>query len=120
MNMGDLSAMRPAIELLRGTYPSWVRTARSIVGPDEAEDVVQQALVEVLRRYPDFSGLEHPAGYIRVVVVQYFETPRGRADVPTQNLSRNYWKAKAKPTEKSLTSCRSCDNSRRSSEPVFS
>jgi RNA polymerase sigma factor (sigma-70 family) len=45
-------------------------TARRLVEPDDAADLVQQALVEVLVRYPEFAGLRHPLAYARTVMVR--------------------------------------------------
>ena len=65
-----LFATTDAVELLRTAYPSLVKTARAVVGENDAEDIVQQALIDVFQRFPDFEGLEFPTGYLRVCVIR--------------------------------------------------
>ena len=59
-------------------YPPLLKLASTLVAWDEREDLVQDALVQVLRRYPDFAGVQHPLGYARTVVIRT-ATGRGRA-----------------------------------------
>jgi RNA polymerase sigma factor (sigma-70 family) len=59
----------PVVALQR-VYPPLLGMATSLVGPSHAEDVVQEALVEVLARYPRFAGLESPLAYSKTVVAR--------------------------------------------------
>lgn len=57
------------VERLRRLYPLLMRTARDLVPTrQQAEDLVQEALVRTLVRHPDLGELEHPLGYTRTVL----------------------------------------------------
>ena len=61
------------IELLRSLYPLLRNTARSMASArdlEDADDRVQDALVEVLTRHPRFEGIEYPFGYAKTVLVR--------------------------------------------------
>jgi RNA polymerase sigma factor (sigma-70 family) len=56
-------------ELMRTSYPILLATARRLgSSTTEAEDLVQEAFVETLSRYPDFEGLHRPLGYLMTVL----------------------------------------------------
>jgi RNA polymerase sigma factor (sigma-70 family) len=58
-----------AIEVVRVGYPRLLLMARRLSASDaEAEDLVQEAFVETLSRYPDFAGLHSPMGYLTTVL----------------------------------------------------
>jgi RNA polymerase sigma factor (sigma-70 family) len=57
------------VELVREAYPRLLRLARLLArSPVEAEDLVQEAFVETLSRYPGFEGLTTPMGYLTTVL----------------------------------------------------
>lgn len=56
------------VEAVRNAYPPLLRAARRLAAPPEAEDLVQEAFVETLSRYPEFRGLDHPLGYLMTVL----------------------------------------------------
>jgi RNA polymerase sigma factor (sigma-70 family) len=58
------------VAIVQRIYLPLLRVAQALADPDDAEDLVQQALTETLRRYPAFDGIEHPLGYTRVIVVR--------------------------------------------------
>jgi len=55
------------VEILRLVHPRLMSAARS-VDPTVAEDLVQEALVDILSRHPDFRGIAHPLGYAKVTM----------------------------------------------------
>ena len=58
-----------AAEVLRSGYPRLLQVARRLATSfAEAEDLVQEAFVETLSRYPDFQGLRQPLGYLMTVL----------------------------------------------------
>ena len=57
------------VAVLQRIYPELLTMATSLVGRD-AEDAVQDALVEVLARHPAFKGLESPLAYSKVVLAR--------------------------------------------------
>lgn len=63
-------AMRDPVSVLREIYPALLAMARSLVGPGAAEDVVQEALVQVLARYPRFEGLVSPLAYAKTALAR--------------------------------------------------
>jgi hypothetical protein len=58
------------VEILRILYPMLVATAGrpQPSRPQDARDLVQEAIVEMLVRYPNFEGIDYPLGYARTVV----------------------------------------------------
>ena len=58
------------VEILRILYPRLREVARSLGAGEDTEDLVQDALVETLRRHPDFQGLAFPFGYVQAVMVR--------------------------------------------------
>jgi RNA polymerase sigma-70 factor (sigma-E family) len=75
------------VEFLRGSYPALLATARRLVGSQtEAEDLVQEALIETLSRYPDFTGIDRPLGYVRTVLYRsaFARWRLRRVEVPTE------------------------------------
>jgi RNA polymerase sigma factor (sigma-70 family) len=61
---------RHAAEVLRSLYPVLLALAGSLVGVDERDDLVQETLVSVLKRYPRFRGLRKPHAYAKVVLIR--------------------------------------------------
>src|SRR6185437_9246165 len=70
-----------SVAAVRAMYPPLRALAVTLVGHDEAADLVQDTLVNVLRRYPDFEGLQYPHAYARVVLVRLASRSRSR-EVP--------------------------------------
>jgi RNA polymerase sigma factor (sigma-70 family) len=57
------------VEVVRDSYPPLRAAARRLAkSSSEGEDLVQEAFVETLSRYPDFDGLERPLGYLMTVL----------------------------------------------------
>lgn len=58
-----------AVEVVRDGYPRLLRAARRLSrSATDAEDLVQEAFVETLSRYPSFRGLDQPMGYLTTVL----------------------------------------------------
>ncbi len=58
-----------AVEVVRAGYPRLLEVARRLTtSVAAAEDLVQEAFVETLSRYPDFRGLRQPLGYLTTVL----------------------------------------------------
>jgi RNA polymerase sigma factor (sigma-70 family) len=56
-------------EIVRTGYPRLLQVARRLAtSVVEAEDLVQEAFVETLSRYPNFEGLRQPLGYLMTVL----------------------------------------------------
>jgi RNA polymerase sigma factor (sigma-70 family) len=55
------------IETLRFVYPRLLTLAR-MLSPRDPEDLVQDALVEVLSYHPGFEGITYPLGYSKAVM----------------------------------------------------
>jgi RNA polymerase sigma factor (sigma-70 family) len=76
-----------AIEVVRDAYPRLLHLARRLAAtPGDAEDLVQEAFVETLSRYPGFAGLERPAGYLATVLYRaaYRRWRRSAVEVPSE------------------------------------
>jgi RNA polymerase sigma-70 factor (ECF subfamily) len=58
------------VDVLQRLYPPLRRAARTLVGDQDGEDLVQAALVQVLARHPGFAGLDHPLGYAKTVMLR--------------------------------------------------
>jgi RNA polymerase sigma factor (sigma-70 family) len=70
------------VDVLQRLYPPLRRTARTLVGDQEGEDLVQAALVQVLAGHPGFAGLDHPLGYTKTVMLRLaYRTWRQRSKV---------------------------------------
>lgn len=76
----------PAL-VLADIYPGLVRTAHSLVGPDKAEDVTHDTLIEMLSRHPRFEGIDNPMAYGRVILfrLSYSLVKRGLKEVPSSD-----------------------------------
>lgn len=59
------------VEIVRLIWPSLIVTARAVATTrDLSEDLVQEALVQTLRRYPAFIGLDNPGAYMKTVLLR--------------------------------------------------
>ncbi|MEP6642796.1 MAG: sigma factor, partial [Gaiellales bacterium] len=56
--------------VLRRIYQPLLAMAGSLVGSPGADDLVQEALVDVLTRYPRFAGLRNPLAYSKVTLAR--------------------------------------------------
>jgi RNA polymerase sigma factor (sigma-70 family) len=72
------------VVMLQRVYPPLVGMARSLVAVDAAEDLVQEALVEVLVRYPRFAGLSSPLAYSKTVLARLAYRRRSPAEVAVE------------------------------------
>jgi RNA polymerase sigma factor (sigma-70 family) len=86
----------PVIVLQR-VYPPLLAMAASLVGSSQAEDLVQNALVQVLARYPRFAGLRSPLAYSKTVLARLAyrnwrrpELPREGLDLLSEDSGRNF------------------------------
>ncbi len=70
------------VEVLRRIYPPLHATAVTLVGGQDAADLVQEALARVLARHPRFESIEHPLGYARAVLLHLAYRAWARPDVP--------------------------------------
>ena len=72
------------VEVVRFAYPRLLRAARRLVASTgDAEDLVQEAFVETLSRYPGFRGLDQPMGYLTTVLYRLaFRRRRPWTEVP--------------------------------------
>jgi RNA polymerase sigma factor (sigma-70 family) len=64
--------------ITRSVYPPLLRLAKAAGCGDSAEDWVQEALIETLRRYPGFRGVANPEAYIRTVLLRLVSKSRLR------------------------------------------
>lgn len=67
---------RDPVAVTRRVYPLLLNLANFIGCGDSAEDWVQEALIETLRRHPNYRGLSNPEGYARTVLLRL--VARGR------------------------------------------
>lgn len=58
------------VATLQRIYPPLHAFARSVVGRQEADDLVQEALIRTLIVHPRFEGLDHPLAYTKTVAVR--------------------------------------------------
>jgi RNA polymerase sigma factor (sigma-70 family) len=83
--VADVAAVAPGpadpVEILRHIYPPLLATARRLTGslPQDARDLVQDTLVEMLIRHPNFEGIDRPLGYARTVLFRRAYAGRRRA-----------------------------------------
>jgi RNA polymerase sigma factor (sigma-70 family) len=81
----DLERDDPVVVLQR-IYPPLLAMAGSLVGSSQAEDLVQNALVQVLARYPRFAGLRSPLAYSKTVLARLAYRTRRRPELPREGL----------------------------------
>jgi RNA polymerase sigma factor (sigma-70 family) len=73
------------VEIIRAVYPQLLRTARRLVPTtQEAEDLVQEALVRTLVLHPELEGIPHPLGYLRTVLWRIAAAKRARKEIPLE------------------------------------
>lgn len=58
------------VDLLQALYPPLYAAAVKLVRGRDAEDLVQDTILEVLVRHPNFEGVSHPLGYTKTVLVR--------------------------------------------------
>jgi RNA polymerase sigma factor (sigma-70 family) len=85
------------VVVLQRAYPPLLAMATSLVGSSQAEDLVQDALVQVLARYPRFAGLRSPLAYSKTVLARLAyrswrrpELPSERIELPSEASGRNF------------------------------
>ncbi len=78
-------SLDPAV-VYQELYPALWRLALSLVRPPDAEDLVQQTIVEVLSRYPRFAGLQLPLAYAKVVMIRRVHRSRKRRRITEEPL----------------------------------
>lgn len=64
--------------ITRSVYPLLLNLARALGCTDSAEDWVQEALIETLRRYPGYHGVANSEGYTRAVLLRLIAKSRLR------------------------------------------
>jgi RNA polymerase sigma factor (sigma-70 family) len=67
---GGAEANDDPVVVLRRIYPPLRAMAGSLVGSLGADDLVQEALVDVLTHHPRFAGLRSPLAYSKVVLAR--------------------------------------------------
>lgn len=70
--------------VLRRIHRPLLAMAGSLVGSPGAEDLVQEALVDVLTRYPRFAGLRSPLAYSKLVVAHLAYRRWHRPEAPVE------------------------------------
>jgi RNA polymerase sigma factor (sigma-70 family) len=73
--------------VIQHAHPRLMGAARGLTrSPADAEDLVQEAFVETLSRYPDFRGLEAPLGYLMTVLYRaaFKKQRRARMEIPLE------------------------------------
>jgi RNA polymerase sigma factor (sigma-70 family) len=87
----DLAWPADPVEILRILYPILLGAAVRLdpARPQDARPLVQDAVVEILVRHPDFEGIDHPLGYARTVLYRLAYAGRRRAarEVPLDVLT---------------------------------
>jgi RNA polymerase sigma-70 factor (sigma-E family) len=67
-------------EFAAARLPAMLRFAGVLTGDRElAEDVVQEVLIRVLKRWPQIGNLDHPEAYVRKMVVNEYLSWRRRS-----------------------------------------
>jgi RNA polymerase sigma factor (sigma-70 family) len=74
------------VVVLQRAYPPLFAMATSLVGSSQAEDLVQDALVQVLARYPRFAGLRSPLAYSKTVLARLAYRSWRRPELPSERL----------------------------------
>jgi RNA polymerase sigma factor (sigma-70 family) len=67
------------IATTRSVYPHLLKRAWAVGCEDSAEDLVQETLIETLRRYPDYRGVVDPDAYTCTVLLRLITKGRLRA-----------------------------------------
>ncbi len=70
---GGLSGVNAAgdpVKTLQYLYPRLAAVARSLVNAADAEDLVQDTLVQVLANNPAFGGIDYPLAYTKRVMIR--------------------------------------------------
>ena len=70
---------RDPIAITAAVYPGLIGLARVLRCPDSAEDWVQEALIETLRRNPGYRGVADPRAYTRTVLLRLVARGKIRA-----------------------------------------
>ena len=83
---GGAEANDDPVVVLRRIYPPLLAMAGSLVGSPGADDLVQEALVDVLTRHPRFAGLRSPLAYSKVVLARLAYRSRRRPAAPAEIL----------------------------------
>ena len=83
---GGAEANDDPVIVLRQIYQPFLAMAGSLVGSRGADDVVQEALVDVLTRYPRFAGLHSPLAYPKLVVARLAYRRWRRPEAPVEIL----------------------------------
>jgi RNA polymerase sigma factor (sigma-70 family) len=73
------------VVVLQRAYPPLIAMATSLVGSSQAEDLVQDALVQVLAHYPRFAGLRSPLAYSKTVLARLAYRSWRRPELPSQS-----------------------------------
>ncbi len=72
--------------VLRRVYQPLLAMATSLVGPSGAEDLVQEALVDVLTSHPRFDGVRSPLAYSKLVLARLayrsWHRPEAAGEIP--------------------------------------
>jgi RNA polymerase sigma factor (sigma-70 family) len=74
------------VAVLRRIYQPLLAMAGSLVGSPGADDLVQEALVDVLTRHPRFAGLRSPLAYSKVTLARLAYRSRRRPEAPAEIL----------------------------------
>jgi RNA polymerase sigma factor (sigma-70 family) len=69
--------------VLQAIYPRLHSMAVALGGRGHADDLVQEALVQVLTRYPQFTGVRAPLAYSKTVLARLVYRSRKGAEVPS-------------------------------------
>lgn len=75
----ERTAGNDPIATTRSIYPRLLKLARAVGCEDSAEDLVQETLIETLRRYRDYQGVVNPEGYTCTVLLRLATRGRLRA-----------------------------------------
>lgn len=70
------------VDLLQALYPPLYAVAVKLVRGRDAEDLVQDTILETLVRHPNFEGVSHPLGYTKTVLIR-LASKRFRSITPT-------------------------------------
>ncbi len=83
--MSDETVGPDPVLVIAEIYAPLLRTARSLVGPELAVDVVHDTLIEMLSRHPRLADINNPLAYGRVTMTRlsYSSIRRGRREIPS-------------------------------------